>query len=171
MKTLNSIKLWSLLFAISFAAFSCSNDDNGNINEPTSKKLFTSNNSDGNLTIYDVTNAAAITTSTLITTSTAADGIYYDKATDAVIQASRSGLSLEGFTNISDIASGTAVSAAITGSTDLLNPREVAVRNNFYVVADSQDVDGDEATLDGRLFIYERSGKFLYFKKYNNYRL
>lgn len=159
MKTLNSMKLWSVLLAVSFVAFSCSeDDDSGNNNEPTLKKLFTSNNSNGNLTIYDVTDAANISTTTLITTSVAADGVYYDSDTDAVIQASRSGLSLEGFTGISGITTGTAVSAAITGSTDLVSPREVAVRNDFYVVADSQDVDGDPLTLDGRLFIYERSG-------------
>lgn len=159
MKTLNSMKLWSVLLAVSFVAFSCSeDDDNGNGGEPTSKKLFASNNSNGNVTIYDVTDASNISTTSLITTSTMADGIYYDSNTDAVIQASRSGLSLEGFTGISGLVSGTAVSVGITGTTDLVNPREVAVRNNFYVVADSQDVDGDPATLDGRLFVYERSG-------------
>uniref|UniRef100_UPI004049B6D1 hypothetical protein n=2 Tax=Gelidibacter sp. TaxID=2018083 RepID=UPI004049B6D1 len=159
MRTLNSMKLWSVLLAVSFVAFSCSeDDDNGNGGEPTSKKLYTSNNSNGNVTIYDVTDAANITTTSLITTSVAADGVFYDSSTDAVIQASRSGLSLEGFTGISGLASGTAVSVGITGSTDLVSPREVAVRNDFYVVADSQDVDGDPATLDGRLFIYERSG-------------
>lgn len=160
MKTLKSMKLLSVLLVALCVAFSCSNDDDNNEDggEPTSKKLFTSNNSNGNLTIYDVTDASNIVTTTLITTSVAADGVYYDSNTDAVIQASRSGLSLEGFTGISNIASGTAVSAAIMGSTDLMNPREVAVSDNFYVVADSQDVDGDPATLDGRLFIYERSG-------------
>jgi hypothetical protein len=159
MRTLNSMKLWSVLLAVSFVAFSCSeDDDNGNGGEPTSKKLYTSNNSNGNVTIYDITDAANITTTTLITTSVAADGVFYDSSTDAVIQASRSGLSLEGFTGISGLASGTAVSVGITGSTDLVNPREVAVRNDFYVVADSQDVDGDPVTLDGRLFVYERSG-------------
>lgn len=159
MKTLNSMKLWSVLLAISFVAFSCSeDDDNGNGGEPTSKKLFASNNSNGNVTIYDVTDASNISTTSLITTSTMADGIYYDSNTDAVIQASRSGLSLEGFTGISGLVSGTVVNVGITGTTDLVNPREVAVRNNFYVVADSQDVDGDPATLDGRLFVYERSG-------------
>lgn len=153
------MKLWSVLLAVSFVAFSCSeDDDNGNGGEPTSKKLFASNNSNGNVTIYDVTDASNISTTSLITTSTMADGIYYDSNTDAVIQASRSGLSLEGFTGISGLVSGTAVSVGITGTTDLVNPREVAVRNNFYVVADSQDVDGDPATLDGRLFVYERSG-------------
>ena len=65
MKTLNSMKLWSVLLAISFVAFSCSeDDDNGNNNEPTLKKLFTSNNSNGNLTIYDVTDATNISTTT-----------------------------------------------------------------------------------------------------------
>jgi hypothetical protein len=99
-----------------------------------------------------------ISQTTLITESTAADGIYYDGSTDTVIQASRSGLALEGFANATTLDSQTDVTAAISGTTDMISPREVAVNGNFYVVADDTDVDVDQSTPDGKLFIYEKIG-------------
>jgi len=164
MKTLkNSIKLFSLFALTSITFTACSDDDDNNTNEdqnPTtvSKRLYTSNNADGNITYYDVTDMSNITATTLITTSVAADGVYYDGSSDTVIQASRSGLALEGFANATTLASGATVTAAISGSDDLVSPREVAVNGNFYVVADNADVDGDATTPDGRLFIYEKDG-------------
>ena len=157
----NSIKLFSLFALTSIAFTSCSDDDdnNGNTgNEATvSTRLYTSNNADGNITYYDVTDMSNITATSLITASVAADGVYYDGSSDTVIQASRSGLALEGFANATTQASGTTVTAAIAGTTDMVSPREVAVNGNFYVVADNSDVDGDATTADGRLFIYEKS--------------
>lgn len=155
------IKTLSII-ALSIITFnSCSDDDdNNNVNPPTnteSTRLYTSNNADGNITYYDVTDLSNVSATTLVTASVAADGIYFDASTDAAIQASRSGLALEGFTDISAIASGTTITSDIVGTADMTSPREVAVNGNFYVVADNADVDGDDTTADGRLFIYERS--------------
>ncbi|MCK7591106.1 hypothetical protein M0G43_11015 [Subsaxibacter sp. CAU 1640] len=160
MKTLNSIKLLSLLMVISIASFSCSNDDDsGNQNpEPSMTRLFTSNNSNGNITYYDVTDFSNITTTTLLTTSTAADGIFYDPNGDVVLQASRSGLNLEAFTDISALTTNTAITANIIGSADMQSPRETAVSGNIVVVADNADVDGDTNTPDGRFYVYQSNG-------------
>lgn len=158
-----SIKLCSL-FALGALTFtSCSNDDDntgstGNPSPTTSTRLYTSNNADGNITFYDVTDMSNITTTSLITASVAADGIYYDGSTDTAIQASRSGLALEGFANATTQATQSNVNIDVTGTADMVSPREVAVNGNFYVVADNSDVDGDTTTADGRLFIYERLG-------------
>ena len=157
MKVLNSIKILSLL-TITLLIASCSDDDNSGNQIESSTILYASNNSNGNITYYDVTDLSNISTTTLITTSTAADGVYYEGALDAVIQASRSGLGLEGFTNISNAISGAAINADLIGTTDMSSPREVAVDGTFYVVADNQDVDGNPSTLDGRLFVYIRNG-------------
>jgi len=54
------------------------------------------------------------------------------------------------------ISEGTAM-AETFGAGDMASPREAAVNGNFIVVADNADVDGDDQTLDGRLFIYSRS--------------
>ena len=157
MKVLNSIKILSLL-TITLLIASCSDDDNSGNQIESSTILYASNNSNGNITYYDVTDLSNISATTLITTSTAADGVYYEGALDAVIQASRSGLGLEGFTNISNAISGAAINADLIGTTDMSSPREVAVDGTFYVVADNQDVDGNPSTLDGRLFVYIRNG-------------
>lgn len=158
----NSIQLFSLFALTSLTFTSCSDDDDNNnvINIPDAEtvKLFTSNNADGNINIYDVTDLSNVTASTLITNSTMADGIYYDDDTDTVYQASRSSLALEGFANATTLASGTTVDVDVAGTADMDSPREVAVNDNMYVVADNSDVDGDPNTPDGRLFIYEKSG-------------
>ncbi|MHA7059506.1 hypothetical protein ACWGOQ_0019935 [Aquimarina sp. M1] len=162
MKNIKNIKRFALLgaLAVSGILVSCSDDDDngGTIESGTTTRLYTSNNANGNITYYDLTDMANVQATTLVTASLAADGVYYDASTDAVIQASRSGLFLEGFTNISGLASGTTVNQTITGAADMTSPREVAVNGNFYVVADNSDVDSDDSTNDGRLFVYQRSG-------------
>ncbi len=160
MKALNSIKLFGLLITVSLFAFSCnSDDDSGSQTPPTnSTKLFASNNTDGNITYYDVTDASNITTTTLLTTSLAADGIFYDADNDVVLQASRSGFNLEAFTGISALPNNTSIVSALIGTVDMQSPRETAVKGNIVVVADNADVDGDMNTLDGRFFVYESNG-------------
>ncbi|WP_452222802.1 hypothetical protein [Lacinutrix chionoecetis] len=163
MRTLkHSIKLFSILALSSITFTSCSSDDDNGGNNDTpqtaSTRLYTSNNANGNITIYDVTDLSNVTGTTLITTSTMADGIHYDATADVVSQASRSGLSIEGFSNVSNLVSGTTVTVDISGTADMDNPREMAVKDNaLYVVADNNDVDGQVATPDGRFFIYKKT--------------
>ena len=159
MKTKNVFKLLSIC-ALTFTTLSCSDDDTQPIMEEedqTSVRLFTSNNSDGNISILDVTNMSNVQSKTLITTSTAADGVYYDASTDAVFQASRSNLNLEGFYNVDMLLNNTTASIDISSTTDMESPREVAVSGDYYVVADNSDVDGDSNTPDGRLFVYQKT--------------
>lgn len=160
MKRINLNPFLVTLILTSLFLFSCSEDNDDNIEQTPSSttNLYASNNSDGNITIYDVTNTVNITTKTLITSSTMADGIYFDSEEDAVIQASRSGLNLEGFSNISNLLTNITVSVDISGSNDMTSPREVAVNGNIYVVADNADADGDASTPDGKLYVYTKSG-------------
>ena len=166
MKTIKKFKFIKLLL-VSSILLSCSDDDavqsTDNSEETSSARLFTSNNANGNITIYDVSNMADIKSKTLVTTSLKADGIYYDSSSDIAVQASRDGsIALEGFANISSSVSGAAISKTIIGTSDMESPREVAVSGNFYVVADNSDVDGDDSTADGRFFIYEKAdNKFM----------
>lgn len=159
MKTKNVFKLLSIC-ALTFTTLSCSDDDTQPMMEEedqTSVRLFTSNNSDGNISILDVTNISNVQSKTLITTSTAADGVYYDASADAVFQASRSNLNLEGFYNVDMLLNNTTASIDISSTTDMESPREVAVNGDYYVVADNSDVDGDSNTPDGRLFVYQKT--------------
>lgn len=160
MKRFKSQSILASIILASLVTVSCSDDDN-NSNKPdamSTTTIYASNNANGNITSYNVTDASNITTKTLLTSSTMADGIYYDSSSDAVIQASRSGLGLEGFSNISSLMSGASVTANISGTNDMSSPRELAVNGNMYVVADNADADGNDATPDGKLFIYTKSG-------------
>ena len=160
MKRLHLNPFLVTMILTSVLVFSCSEDNDDNTGETPSSttNLYASNNSDGNITIYDVTSTTNITSKTLITTSTMADGVYFDSEDDAVIQASRSGLSLEGYSNISNLLTNVTVNVDISGSNDMTSPREMAVNGNIYVVADNADVDGDTTTPDGKLYVYTKSG-------------
>ncbi|MFD1061643.1 hypothetical protein ACFQ1Q_00180 [Winogradskyella litorisediminis] len=156
MKTKEFFKI-ALLSIMSFGLVtSCEDDDNNSDSNNQSIKLFASNNANGNITVYDLAQAP-ITTSTLLTTSTAADGVFFDSATNTIVQASRSSNGLEGFNVSTDFINNTVLSLDIDGSDDMDSPRELAVNGNFYVVADNADVDGNTATPDGRLFVYQRN--------------
>lgn len=152
MTTLNSIKLLGLSIASALVLFSCSNDDDsGGQLLPDVKVLFTSNTANGNITYYDLTNRNNITTTNLMTQTTAADGVYYDNNSDVVVQASRSGMALEGYLNISLQPNNTQIVPGISGTSDMDSPRGMAVNGNFYVVADNGNPNG-------RFFVYERAG-------------
>ncbi|MEF3079221.1 hypothetical protein [Winogradskyella poriferorum] len=157
MKIRNSKLIATLVIMVSFLATSCSDDDSNNNGDDGTISLFASNNSDGNITVYDVTSSQSITSKTLITTSTAADGVYYNSSTESVFQASRSGNNLEGFMDVDDLVSGSVINVGVTGTSDMMSPREVAVNGNLFVVADNADVDGDTNTPDGRLYVYTMS--------------
>lgn len=157
---MKTFKTLALTCAIAIGLTSCSDNDNDTVAQLDTKILFTSNNADGNVNIYNVSSINAVTKSTLTTTATKADGIYYDGDEDLVVQASRTTFGLEGYTGVSLTSSSVSaiVTANISGSLDMSNPRELAVNGNFYVVADSNDADGNDATKDGTLFIYSKSG-------------
>ena len=157
MKKSNSKLVVAMAMVASTLVVSCNDngDDNNLIMGEVKLSLFASNNSNGNITVYDVTSSQDISSKTLVTSSTAADGVYYDSESESVFQASRSGNSLEGFVNINSILGGASISVGVTGSSDMMSPREVAVNGNLYVVADNADVDGDMNTPDGTLYIYE----------------
>ena len=157
---MKTIKIFTLLCATALGLTSCSDSENNITAQVQTKLLFTSNNSDGNVNIYNVNSTDNVTKSTLTTSSNAADGIYYSSEDDLVVQASRSTFGLEGYTDVSLATSviSANVTASVVGSLDMQSPRELAVNGDFYVVADNADADGNTATNDGKLYIYTKSG-------------
>ncbi|SOE21649.1 hypothetical protein SAMN06298216_2105 [Spirosomataceae bacterium TFI 002] len=143
---------------------SCDKSDN-EVQASSTTVLYATNNSNGDVTAYDMSSGMAKSTS-YATNSTAADGVYFDGTTNIVLQASRSQKGIEGFSakssdiglNLGEILN---VSLQIDGPKDMESPREMAVSGNFYVVADNADVDKNAATPDGRLFVYQRNGNGL----------
>jgi hypothetical protein len=151
MKTLKSIFL-SAIVVFAFAA--CSSDDDGAPADPTpdgKAELYASNNSNGNITKYDVKDRDNVTSSTFLTLSLDSEGIYYDAESDEVTQASRSLFQLNTYAGISVATPGVLIEASFSSSADLQSPRDLAVNGNFYVVADN-------ANAEGRFFVYTRTG-------------
>lgn len=108
--------------------------------------LFVTNNDNGNISRYSVTGDSLVT---FMTTTTAAEGIYYDATADVVFQASRSALQLEAFADVSTLMDGDAVAPAYTSGADLESPRELAVNGSSFVVADNGE---------NKFFVYENTG-------------
>lgn len=156
MITKNFLRHSVVLSSIAMFAISCDNNDD--IMEPMlpveKVTLFAGNNSNGNLSLFNFANGQNTDSKTLVTTSTAADGIYFDKASGFVYQASRSANKLEAFANVAGAVSGASIATTFSSNADMTSPREVAVSGNMFVVADNADVDGNPATADGRLYVY-----------------
>ncbi|TVZ22524.1 hypothetical protein JM84_1427 [Dokdonia sp. Hel_I_63] len=158
---MKSIKICGLLLGAALVAASCSSDDEGGTTVVTADsraELYASSNSDGDVTVYDVRDTSNITAASFGTVSTDAEGIYYDGSSDEVTQASRSGLQLNAYGNVLLSTAGVNLTATVSSSAVLVSPRDLAVSGDFYVVSDNADVDGDPATADGRIFIFQKSG-------------
>jgi hypothetical protein len=157
---MKSLKLMTIAFLTSFAFLSCSSDDDSTIDDTVVEgraELYASNNSNGNITKYDMKDEDEVTTKTLLTLSLDSEGIFYDHQEDAVTQASRSLLQLNTYADISLANSGMNINASVSSTADLESPRDLAVNGNFYVVADNADVDGNPLTADGRFFVYSKT--------------
>lgn len=155
MKNLKTLLLGALVVG-SFIA--CSDDDDngtsGGGSADARTELYASNNSNGDITVFDLD---ANTRKTFVTTSLQSEGIYYDASADVVTQASRSSLQLNSYANVSTSTNDVVLTASVSTQAVLESPRDIAVSGNIYVVADNADVDGNSATADGRLFVFVRA--------------
>ncbi|MEH0157220.1 hypothetical protein V6R21_24115 [Limibacter armeniacum] len=155
---MKNFKSW-LLATTCVCMFSCADNANDDSNDllrtqtvaperlaERRAQLYVTNNADGNITIYDLTNE---TSKSIATSSTAAEGIHYDAALDLVTQASRSNLQLASYANVSSLMDGDSPAPALTSSADLESPRELAVLEDKYVVSDNGS---------NKFFVYTKSG-------------
>lgn len=149
---------------VALTLFSCKKDDdnveenNGPTPTPTALKVYSTNNANGSVSVIDFSDMNNPSTKLLASSSTMADGAYYDKDEDRIVFASRSSNRLEAYSGSNSLLDGATLSLGFSSSADMVSPREVAVNGNLYVVADNSDVDANPATLDGRFFVYEKSG-------------
>ena len=142
-----------LIFLLA-SVLSCNNDDGLNIGvttSPTAHLYVTTHN--GDVRRYDI-NTGVITN--YANSSSDAEGIFFSSEEDAFTIVSRSSGRLETYHDISASGEGgtqNPESFTMSGG-ELENPRDLAVSGNFYVVSDNTDLDDDETTPEGRLFIY-----------------
>lgn len=146
------------LLSMFMVMVSCSEDDNsmmpddmgGNDDdemvEGRRAELYVTNNDNGDITKFDITNDTQLT---IGTSSMAAEGIYYDASEDLVIQASRSNNWLESFdvTDLLDVD--LSLDISFNGDADLESPRELAVNGDYFVVADNGS---------NKFFVYQKTG-------------
>ena len=149
-------KHFYIFFIAVFLLVACSSDDDGNQSVQTSATawvLATSHN--GEVRKYDINNA---TSSTFKLNSSDAEGIYYNPADNGFTVVSRIPGRLESYHNITDYANSVEVEldADILGNIHYQSGRDLAVQGDIYVVSDNTDLDLDETTPEGRLFIYVR---------------
>ncbi len=109
-------------------------------------ELYVTNNANGDITKYSVTGDSA---TTYRTASEAAEGIYFDKDEDLIVQASRSGLTLDAYKGLTAITEDVDATADFSGAADLESPRELAVSGDTYVVSDNGS---------NKYFVYSKSG-------------
>ena len=107
--------------------------------------LYATDKESGAITVFDLTNNTSIT---IETPSTAAEGIYYDSDSDEVVLASQSEFQLESYADISTFAADATVNISINATADLETPREIAVNDTNYVVADNAE---------NKFFVYQKT--------------
>ncbi|MCP9199596.1 hypothetical protein MKO06_06740 [Gramella sp. GC03-9] len=149
------------LFFLICTAISCSKDDLSSGVETSSTAHLYATGGSGLVKRYDI-NTGEVTTYN--TGAVNASGIKFSAEGDGFSLVSAGNSRLEFFSDISMIQSGvtTDIEADYGGTDDLENPKDLAINGNFYVVSDNTDLDGDETTAEGRLFIYfKNSGNYI----------
>ncbi|RDK85305.1 hypothetical protein [Marinirhabdus gelatinilytica] len=155
---MKTLKILTLSAFVSLGLFACSDDDDGDITaNDLSVNLYATSNTSGNVTAYKFEDDGDIEIRTLLTNATDAEGIYVDTSADEITIVNRSNGNLETYDDLDSTDDGDALELEAGSPTELGSPRDVAVSGNIYVVADNMDVDGDEATVDNRLWVYSRS--------------
>lgn len=97
-------------------------------------ELYATTTASGAIKVYD---GNGYLVKTVNTESASSEGIYYEAMNDAVIQASRSNLNLGYYSNFSGIMDGADIAADFSSTSDLVSPREIAVKGNRVVVSDN----------------------------------
>ena len=147
------------ILALALTAISCSNDDDGGGGEPLPNVIlstvFATSNTANSIVAYNFT-TNGILTSTYSTSSNDNEGLYYDLDDDELSVVSRSQSVINSYSNVENTGNGNNLNLFLSSDTVLESPRDIAVKDEFYIVSDNADVDGDPNTDDGRFFIFTR---------------
>lgn len=134
---------------------SCSPVDDGGNNVEISEKayLYASTNT-GIVKRYDINSGDQITFNTA---SEDAGRVIYEGG-DLLTLLSRASSQLQLYSGASTTEEGSSfdLNLEYSGTQDFQNSVDMAMSNNYYVVTDNTDVDGDSSTANGVLYIYRR---------------
>jgi len=169
-------KVFLSVVTMSLVLFSCNKDETTTPEPvatvtPSQAKLFTSSNTTGKVSITDCSGATPVVKSFTVS-SMDADGIYFDPATNVLVQASRTNNRLEAYNNVTTAFANNAASLtlACTSNMDFNNARELTVFGDKFVVAQDQSTaNGNQS----KLIVYQRvNGAFNLLKTFTvNFKL
>ena len=125
--------------AMASSIYFSSDETDGDIGTETTGQvtyLYSTNNANGDINVYD---GMGTLVKTVTSESTASEGIYYSALNNAVIQASRSNLKLENYADFSGSADGSSITSSFASAAELMSPREIAVSGDKVVVSDNAE--------------------------------
>ncbi|MDN3723611.1 hypothetical protein QRD02_04395 [Aequorivita sp. SDUM287046] len=173
---MKNIKYLLPIFALSVSLISCDADDEDGAGDPPPNPIlanvYATSNTNNAVGVFDFT-PNGIAFRSFATSSDDNEGIYYDDDADELIINSRSQRSINTYSNVENTESGNPLNFLLSSNPVLESPRDIAVNNDVYVVADNADTDGNPNTDDGRLFVFTRdaSGYTLRNTVFVNYAL
>lgn len=157
---MKKIKFLVSLFAVTLTFFSCSNEDEtggggGNLPPTILATVYATSNTNKAVSVYNFT-PNGIALSSVLTGSDDNEGIYYDATADELVVNSRAQKVINTYSNVKNTASGNTLNLFLSSNSVLDSPRDIAVKDNVYIVSDNADVDGNPDTDDGRFYVFLR---------------
>lgn len=148
------------IVVIALTFISCSNDDEGTgggdpVPTPILATVFATSNTNKAIAVYNFT-PNGIVLGSYLTSSDDNEGVYYDDDKDELSVISRSQSVINSYSNLENTENGSTLNLFLSSDSVLESPRDIAVKDNFYIVSDNADVDGDPNTDDGRFFVFTR---------------
>ena len=155
---MKTLKFLTISAFASLTFISCGDDDDIT-GDDLRVNLYASSNTSGNITAYQIEDDGDVEVRTLLTiaASTDGEGLFVDSDEDEITQVSRSNKNINTYDELDGTDDGDALEIEAGGPTILGSPRDIAVNGNLYVVSDNMDVDGDDSTVDNRLWVFVRN--------------
>ncbi len=156
---MKKIKYLLAIFAVSLMLFSCGNDDEGGGGNPPPTPIlanvFATSNTSNTIVAYDFT-PSGVGIRPLRNSSSDNEGIFYDVASDILTVLSREQKVINTFQNVDETPANGDLNLLASSGVLLDSPRDLVVKDNFYIVSDNADVDGDPNTEEGRFFVFTK---------------
>lgn len=156
---MKKIKYLFPILALALTVISCSNDDTGGGGDtpptPVLANLYATSNTSNAIYSYDFTpNGIALRPFNI--SSNDNEGIFYDEAANELTILSREQKVINMFQNIDQTPANGTLNLLASSDVVLDSPRDLAVKDNFYIVSDNADTDGDPNTEEGRFFVFTK---------------
>lgn len=151
-----------MAFASAILFFSCSNDDNGGGvgGEPNNPHVYatvySTSNTSNKIGVFDFMAENRVVKKTFNVGSANNQGIFYNKESDELVVGSKDQKVLNVYSNVEDSQEGASLDLLLSSDSVMQNPRDIAVKDEIYIVSDNTDLDSDPNTEEGRFFVFKK---------------